>query len=289
MLIMAFLMVFVGATLLNASGTIYYTQSSGYVNTLSNWNTSITGGGSIPANFTSGDIFIIKHSMSANAQWVVTGTGAKVVIASYASFSSSGYDHDITLDIENSGSYTQTVGTSNNLKNGTFGASSNFTINDPTGFKSDRPYGKLTLDFASNTASPTTDMTVNGSLILSNKAKLTATYNLTVYGDITTYSGTSLLYGANNTVTSVYGNYSISGTVNYPALSGIRYIELYGSAKTFRITSSGSGGAYGNYHIWSGASYSTNSGIVLIGTAPEFVVDGVFEISGSNYISGNYT
>ncbi len=289
MLKMAFLIfVFVTANL-QAAGVIYYSQSSGYVNTLSNWNTSITGGGSTPANFTSGDIFIIKHSMSANAQWVVSGTGAKVVIAAYASFSSSGYDHDLTLDIENSGSYTHTVGTSNNLKNGTFGATSNFTIKDPTGFKSDRPYGNLTLDYPSGTASATTDMTVNGSLTLTNNSRLTASNNLTVYGDITTYSGTTILYGANNTVTSVYGHYSISGQISYPAASGIRYIELYGTSKSFRLSSSNSGGAYGNYHVRSGASYSNNSGFTLIGTAPEFVVDGIFEISGSNYISGNYT
>lgn len=284
MLRIAFLLLFACATLLNASGITYYTQSSGYVNTLSNWNTSITGGGSSPANFTSGDIFIIKHSMSANAQWVVSGTGAKVVIAAYASFSSSGFDHDITLDIENSGSYTHTVGTSNNLKNGTFGASSNFTINDPAGFKSDRPYGNLTLDHISGTATATTDMTVNGELNVNGGAKLSTSYNLTVYGDFSIPSGSGLTYDGTGKTTIAYGDYYLAGSTTYSG-TGERMIELRGQAKYLQQGNFNLSGGYASFYIAPGASYTINSSI-QIRSAGRFIIDGTLTSGSGAYIGG---
>ncbi|MBK8661170.1 MAG: hypothetical protein IPN18_04950 [Ignavibacteriales bacterium] len=96
-----------------SQGKTYYSQADGNVNNLSNWNTSPSGGGTSPTNFSSGDIFEINHIMTANAQWVVSGTGSKVVIKANKSFTSSGsYDHALKLDIEDAGTYIHTSGSS---------------------------------------------------------------------------------------------------------------------------------------------------------------------------------
>ena len=48
----------------------------------SSWNSNRGGGGSTPANFTGGDVFVIQngHNMTTSANWAVSGTGAKVQI-----------------------------------------------------------------------------------------------------------------------------------------------------------------------------------------------------------------
>jgi len=79
-----------------ASASTYFSQGSVTPNTLTNWNTVRLGGGSSPANFTSGDIFVIQgtgnggtspHSMTTTATWTVSGVGAEVQIENGASLS----------------------------------------------------------------------------------------------------------------------------------------------------------------------------------------------------------
>ena len=62
---------------------VYYSQSSSDPADSANWNTAPGGGGTTPANFTSGDTFIITngYTMTASATpWTVSGNGAKVVV-----------------------------------------------------------------------------------------------------------------------------------------------------------------------------------------------------------------
>jgi hypothetical protein len=65
-------------------GATYYSQGSVSPSELASWNTNPGGGGSSPANFTAGDIFIIQngHAMSTSAAWTVSGAGAEVRIES---------------------------------------------------------------------------------------------------------------------------------------------------------------------------------------------------------------
>lgn len=283
MLRIAFLLLFACASLLNASGITYYTQSSGYVNTLSNWNTSITGGGSNPANFTSGDIFIIKHSMLANAQWVVSGTGAKVVIIPTGSFNSSSFNHDITLDIEDGGTYTHSLGSSSNLKDGDYGAASNFVINDAAGFVSSRPYGNLTLNHSGGTFTATGDMTVYGDLNVNGGSKLSTNYNLTVYGDISIPSGSGIAYGGTGKSTIAHGDYYAAGYSYYDG-TGERMIELRGQAKYLNQGNFSYTG-YASFYVVPGASYTINSNIQLR-LAGRFIVDGTLTAGNGAIIGG---
>jgi hypothetical protein len=62
---------------------VYYSQSSSDPADSANWNTAPGGGGTTPANFTSGDTFVITngYTMTASATpWTVSGNGAKVVV-----------------------------------------------------------------------------------------------------------------------------------------------------------------------------------------------------------------
>src|SRR5581483_3734183 len=66
------------------AGTTYYSQASGDPATLTNWNSVRGGGGTAPANFTSGDTFVIQngHNISTASSWALSGTGNKIQIES---------------------------------------------------------------------------------------------------------------------------------------------------------------------------------------------------------------
>jgi hypothetical protein len=68
---------------LNGVGILsYYSQSSGLVNTLSNWNTARAGGGSQAGNFTSGASFFIQdsHEMTTDGKLEMSGIDARIII-----------------------------------------------------------------------------------------------------------------------------------------------------------------------------------------------------------------
>ena len=66
------------------SATTYYSQGSLAPNLTSSWNSNRGGGGSTPANFTSGDKFIIQnsHSMVTTSNWTISGSSAEIQIES---------------------------------------------------------------------------------------------------------------------------------------------------------------------------------------------------------------
>ena len=68
--------------LIITQASLFYSQSSGDVTQLSSWNTLRNGTGSAPANFSSGDLFVIQagHSMTTSAAWVLSGAGNKLQI-----------------------------------------------------------------------------------------------------------------------------------------------------------------------------------------------------------------
>lgn len=69
--------------------TTWYSQGTGAPNTLSNWNSVPTGGGSSPANFTtSGDLFYMQTNMSGGSGTWTLGTGTTLQIDN-VSFSNS--------------------------------------------------------------------------------------------------------------------------------------------------------------------------------------------------------
>src|SRR6266566_1271651 len=64
----------------------YYSTNSTAPNLTTSWNTNRNGTGSSPANFTSGDIFIIQsgHYLTTTNTWTISGTAAKLIIETSA-------------------------------------------------------------------------------------------------------------------------------------------------------------------------------------------------------------
>jgi hypothetical protein len=161
----------------------YYSQCSCSPNTLANWNTNRTGGGSSPTNFiTTGDIFVVQngHSMTTTATITFTlGASGKLQIESGGTLQG---DHQIlitnsttTFQIDNGGTYIQnnTSGMSSGIFGGTesFATNSNFIIKlSPNPFSSNIPFGNLTLDYTTM-ASDITGVTLN----VSGKFKVNST------------------------------------------------------------------------------------------------------------------
>lgn len=61
--------------------TAYYSTGSVAPDVTGNWKTNRDGTGSSPANFTSGDVFVIQngHAMTTSAVWSISGTGSKCI------------------------------------------------------------------------------------------------------------------------------------------------------------------------------------------------------------------
>ena len=78
---------FIFSVILTSSvfATTYYSQNSLNPSNTNNWNTIPAGGGAVPPNFTSGDIFIIQntHAMQfSSGTWTISGVFSKLIINS---------------------------------------------------------------------------------------------------------------------------------------------------------------------------------------------------------------
>src|SRR5207247_7616662 len=97
--------------------TTYYSQGSVDPTVNTNWNSIRAGGGSTPANFTSGDVFVIQngHSMGTTPAWSVSGTGAKIQIESGGTLTANSIVSVPTFQVDDGGTYIHnTVGSVSN-------------------------------------------------------------------------------------------------------------------------------------------------------------------------------
>ena len=62
----------------------FYSQGSLDATELSSWNSVREGGGTVPSDFTSGDVFVVQdtHAMSLSATWIIFGTGSGLQVES---------------------------------------------------------------------------------------------------------------------------------------------------------------------------------------------------------------
>ncbi|MBS4028090.1 MAG: hypothetical protein KGZ58_05560 [Ignavibacteriales bacterium] len=172
MLAMMVLLVFAGEM---GWAATYYSQGSVTPSMLANWNTVRAGGGSSPANFTAGDIFVIQspHTMTTTAAWSISGTGSKLWIENGGTLvAASGFAVTVasatTFQIDGGGTYkhqnTNAYGTTILQGTESFAATSNFEINNsnttgPSGISSPG-FGNLTINF---TADPTGNVNCAGA------------------------------------------------------------------------------------------------------------------------------
>ena len=87
--------------------TTYFSTGSADVNTLAHWTTERAGAGTSPADFASGDCFVIQngHSMTTAAAWTVSGTGNKILIESGGSLAATYPVATATFQIDDQGTY----------------------------------------------------------------------------------------------------------------------------------------------------------------------------------------
>ena len=95
-----------------AWATSYYSQSPGRADLLTCWNSNTGGGGSTPANFTSGDTFVMQsgQTITNGANWTVSG-GATIQINSGALWEGSGKTMSVGGNLVNNGTIQSLVGT----------------------------------------------------------------------------------------------------------------------------------------------------------------------------------
>src|SRR5437016_165030 len=112
--------------------TTYYSQGSLNPALTASWNTVHAGGGSSPANFTAGDIFVIQnaHSMATASAWTVSGVGATILIESGGILTANNLVAVPVFQVDNAGAY---------IHNAT-GSSANGSASDVPG-SSSRAFG----------------------------------------------------------------------------------------------------------------------------------------------------
>lgn len=226
-----------------AQTTYYSVPAATDPNVLTNWNSNRDGiSGTTPANFTTGDVFVLQGtgngagtpvSMTTTAAWGISGAASKLQIENGATLTAA---HIITLaaattfQIDNGGSYNQNVTMSmgSTIFQGTeaFAPSSNIAINaipGGTSLPSGAGYGNLTINTPTNAGNfgwGNTIVTIQGNLtVIStgtgvNEQRLSAgtASNVTVGGDLSIQGGVFVLSsGAAASTLTVAGTSTISG------------------------------------------------------------------------------
>jgi len=106
---------------LQVLATNYYSYGNLPPNDLNNWWSNTNGTGTHPANFTNGDVFIIQNgnSMTSNASWTISGTGAEIKVEGGGSLTADNTINTPKLTINASGDVIVNNGKTLKINNGT--------------------------------------------------------------------------------------------------------------------------------------------------------------------------
>jgi hypothetical protein len=191
------------------------------VNYYTNWWTNRNGTGSHPPILNpfsqNGDTFTVQngHNMTANDDWVVDGTGSKVVIESGGKITTGDYEHEIVLDLNDGGTYEVDNTTYGLLEQGTWHANSNFILNNSgIQFEDSFTYGNLTVSAGTADVRGSSTFTVQGTLTINGgtfDGGLSADHTNN-YGNIIINSGN--FYGCTGSATIIHnisGNITVNG------------------------------------------------------------------------------
>ena len=233
------------------AGATYYSQGSLAPNQLSSWSTLNEGGGSAPANFTSGDVFVIQngHSMTTSAAWSLSGTGSKLWIENGGALiatSAVTLATATTFQIDAGGTYVHNNSTAygSTIFQGTeaFAAASTVILNNSSSTgPSSVAFGNLTVNFTSDPGAAVNCgggvTTINGNLTIQSTStrefRLTAGTNFTLnLGGILDISGgaLNLASGTAAPAISIGGDVSISaGVLDLGTGSGAPALTINGN------------------------------------------------------------
>jgi len=287
------------------AGVTYYSQGSLAPNTLANWNTVRGGGGSTPANFTGGDIFVIQngHNMTTNATWSVSGASSKVWIENGGTLTATfaiTLASATTFQIDNGGTYAHGNNTAyaTTIFQGTelFAANSTVILNNSnTTGPSNVTFGNLTINFTADPGGAVNSSggisTINGNLTVistsTREFRLTGSAALTlgIGGNVDIQGGTlNFANGAAATaVINIGGNYSQSGGT-FTSPGAVTSINFTGSGKTFVQSAGTLTSTNINWTVNSGASLTLANNLP-VATSRTFTVNGTLNC-GTNFLSG---
>ncbi len=101
--------------LVSLHANTYYSTNGAAPNATTGWHTNRNGTGSSPANFTSGDIFIIQsgHYLTTTNAWTISGTAAKLIIETGATLQADDQVSVPDFEIDGTGTYIHNKATSN--------------------------------------------------------------------------------------------------------------------------------------------------------------------------------
>jgi len=251
MLIIACLLLIGRAT---AWGATYYSQGSVTPNTLTNWNTVRAGGGSSPANFTAGDIFVIQntHTMTTTANWSISGTGSRLWIENGGTLQANDtvtLATATTFQMDGGGTYIQNVAMpmGSRIFQGTESFASSSTIEIrimPTGTSApsspgwgnvtiNQTTGSTALGWGGSLATIQGNLTILGTGTGTTRHAFTATGAITVSigGNFTVTGGNFWLSSGTGTCTvNLTGNFIVNGgTLDIANSSGVGTINVGGN------------------------------------------------------------
>jgi len=314
-------LVLVLSILMNMNGqTIYYSQQSGDPTVLTNWNTSRTGVGTNPSNFTTNNqYYIIQNGHSMNpttSRWTISGgSGVRLQIESGGVLQSdSAVDLTSTgnFQIDDGGTYihnnTQTPGTTIFDGIESFGALSTVQINQWVGTgislttRVTLPFGNLFINWTTNsgdwqwslatgavnlcTGNLTISSTGTGSLILCSSSSPI----VSITGNLDLTSGTmNMSNGSGNSVINLHGNLSMNGSTITETSSGSGTIAFSGSSLQSYTNTAGSILNKINITLDNGSGLQLNNPLSLNGGATLTMSNGNINLNGNPIVLGEGT
>ncbi len=268
------------------SGTVY-SKATGDLDNLNTWGTNTDGSGTAPTNFTSnGMIYEIRNRSAAtiSANWVVSGTGAKVVVGDGTNFTDftipSTASFTGSIDVPNAAELTvenSTLPTLNSLATNSTVEYKDIALNIPLNVS----YGNLKLTGNGTKAFQGNTTTILGNLTLSNtqlNGQSSSPFStIDLKGDLT-YVGTVTPPADANSITlkttgPAGGTQTITGTGNT-----VRWFRIQATtANTILLSATG-----GSSDLLIGNAVS--GGIILIAGA-------VLDMNGNDltFFAGNTT
>lgn len=290
------LILILNASLMEA-GTTYYSQGSVDPTVTYNWNSNRGGGGSSPANFTLGDVFVIQngHTMTTGAAWAVSGTGNTIQIENGGVLTSTFLISCTKFQIDNGGTFYLNYSTGTNgaagdipgssAANRVFGASSTVEIQKwgdgsgaPTNtIPSGVSWGNLTINISNlggNWQFTGALTTIQGNLtIASTNSKIirlstSANLTLTIGGDFIIQNGTldfaSSAGSSTTRIMNIGGSFNqTGGTFQCSGTSNPLTINFTGVSKSYVQSAGTLTGTNINWTIASGGSLTLNNNIAV--------------------------
>jgi hypothetical protein len=216
----------------SVSAVNYYSRGSSpihYLNNLDAWRTNRDGSGSAPPNFfLPNQVFHVQagHALTALGDfWSVSGAGSYVVVEDEGRIVSGPYDHQITIRVQNGGTYEVSNTSYSQLiwnVHGILEPNSNFVLNDAgISFNSHISYGNLiVLKGVAELTGPLAGFEIKGTLTVQESGTFIGGGDMETVlsiGNIVIGNGGVFMGsdGMGNTAYNVSGSISVAGGYFY--------------------------------------------------------------------------